>query len=75
MKGPKGRLHREIRRTWECPVCGRHEKTGGQVVNQRCEDCARAQPPRDVWMRLVEDATRRPVTKPANPSSSPPESQ
>jgi hypothetical protein len=58
----KGRLpwsKRDIRRSWECPVCGRYVKTQGDVVNQPCDCLAKNDPSRLVWMRLVEQEPKR----------------
>jgi hypothetical protein len=35
-------------------VCHRREKTSGKVVNRLCDFLAKADPPRQTWMRLVE---------------------
>lgn len=51
MRGRAPWWKRDVRRQWECPACGRRAKTGGHVVNCRC-DCGQA------WMRLLEDAPR-----------------
>jgi hypothetical protein len=53
MKGRWKSSH-EFRRVWECPVCRRRVKTGGQVVNLACTCLAGADPPRQTWMRLIE---------------------
>jgi hypothetical protein len=55
MKGPKGRMKHDVRRVWECPACGKRERTGGQVVNRLCPCQLGADPPRQSWMRLVEE--------------------
>jgi hypothetical protein len=55
IKGPSGRLKHDVRRVWECRVCGRRDRTGGQVVNRVCPCPHDLDPPRVVWMRLVED--------------------
>ncbi|MCI0458286.1 MAG: hypothetical protein L0Z62_15080 [Gemmataceae bacterium] len=47
-----------MRRLWECPACGRRERTGGSVVNRLCLCGERADPPRQVWMRLLEGAAQ-----------------
>jgi hypothetical protein len=54
MKGPSGRSKFDLRRTWECPVCGRRLRTDGRVVHRLCECGARETPPRQIWMRLIE---------------------
>jgi hypothetical protein len=54
MKGRPPAAKRDVRREWECPVCGRRTKTAGHVVNQPCDCLARGDPPRIVWMRLCE---------------------
>lgn len=53
MKGPRSRRQFHVRRIWECPVCHRRERTGGDVVNRVCPCQARVASP--AWMRLVED--------------------
>jgi hypothetical protein len=58
MKGPRGRLKHDVRRVWECPACGKRERTGGQVVTRLCPCQADAAPPRQTWMRLVEERPR-----------------
>jgi hypothetical protein len=56
MKGPYGRLRYDVQRLWQCPVCQRFERTGGQVVTLPCRSCrSRPDQPNDVWMRLVEE--------------------
>jgi hypothetical protein len=60
MKGPAGRLKFDLRRQWECPVCGRQERTGGDAVFRLCPCQSNEAAPR--WMRLVE----------ASPTPSPP---
>jgi hypothetical protein len=64
MKGPSGRLKYDVRRVWECPICGRRERTGGQVVNRLCPCHPDNDPPRLVWMRLVEDGPKIPKAPP-----------
>jgi hypothetical protein len=73
MKGPgHGRQH-DVRRLWECPVCQKRAKTGGHIVNLRCEACARNKTGDTAWMKLLE--TRRqagvpyPVAKPVDESA------
>ncbi|HZT83222.1 MAG TPA: hypothetical protein VFA26_23535 [Gemmataceae bacterium] len=60
MKGPGGRLKFDVRRVWECPACHHRARTGGDVVNRACDCQADADPPRQVWMRLVEETPVRP---------------
>lgn len=67
MKGPGGRLKFDVRRVWECPACRRREKTGGHVVNRRCDCLAKADPPRQTWMTLLEESPRRPSPPAENP--------
>jgi tRNA(Ile2) C34 agmatinyltransferase TiaS len=50
MKGPSGRLKFDVRRQWQCPRCGHHDSSAGQVVNYRCPNC---QEP--TWMILQEE--------------------
>jgi hypothetical protein len=56
VKGPGLRLDLEVRREWQCPVCGRRDRFEGAVVSALC-------PCRDagVPMKLVEP--RRQVRK------------
>jgi len=68
MKGPGGRLKHDVRRVWECPICGRREHTGGQVVNRLCPCHPDTDPPRLFWMRLVEDGRKVPEA-PAAPEA------
>jgi hypothetical protein len=56
MKGPSGRLRFDVRRVWECPVCHRRDKTSGKVVHRLCDCLAKSNPPRQTWMRLVEES-------------------
>jgi hypothetical protein len=65
MKGPGGRLKFDIRRQWECPVCHRRKLTPGDVVTRLCTCSAKSDPPRQNWMKLLEQ-------KPARPEPSPP---
>jgi hypothetical protein len=68
MKGPGGRLRFDIRRLWECPACHRRELTAGDVVNRLCTCSTKSDPPRQNWMKLVEQKPARP----APPTPSPP---
>jgi hypothetical protein len=61
MKGPAGRLKFDLRRLWECPACGRQERTGGEAVFRLCPCQSNEATPR--WMRLVE--TRPTLSLPA----------
>jgi hypothetical protein len=62
MKGPGGRSKFVIGRTWECPVCGRRERTGGDVVNRTCTCVSPDDPHKHPWMRLIDDPpSRRPL--------------
>jgi hypothetical protein len=70
VKGPSGRLKHDVRRVWECPICGRRERTGGEVVNRACPCHPDTDPPRTVWMRLVEE---RPKVKCSPPKEAPPD--
>jgi hypothetical protein len=68
MKGPGGRLKHDVRRVWECPACGKRERSGGSVVNRLCPCGAAADPPKQAWMRLVEEQPR-PAAAPGTPAS------
>jgi hypothetical protein len=60
MKGPGNRVRHDVRRVWQCPACGRREKTGGQVVCLRC-NCGTAGTATDPpWMQLIEDRPAKP---------------
>ena len=54
MKGPAGRARLDVRRVWLCPVCQRTERTGGHIVQLRCDCLGNNDPPRHTWMTLVE---------------------
>lgn len=54
MKGPGFRLDLDVRRMWECPVCGRRLKFTGSVAQVAC-DCRVDTPP---IMRLIEPIHR-----------------
>ena len=63
MKGPFGRLRFDVRRVWECPVCHRRDRTGGDIVTLICRRDRKAAGP-DVWMKLHEgpDSGGQPAT-------------
>jgi hypothetical protein len=65
MKGPGGRIKFEIKRVWECPVCHKREFTAGDVVSRLCTCLAKSNPPRQTWMKLIEEPRKQP--KPAAP--------
>jgi hypothetical protein len=77
MKGPGNRIRHDVRRIWECPACGRREKTSGQVVCLRCNCVATGEPPSPPWMRLVEDRAAKPLaagpTEPIASGEQPPQ--
>jgi hypothetical protein len=54
MKGRAPWIKRDVRRRWECPICGRIVRTDGIRVNQPCDCLAKNDPTHVVWMRLVE---------------------
>ena len=60
MKGSMWRWRLEVRRVWECPVCARREKMGGHVVSRLCTCGAKAEPPVQTWMRLIEERAKAP---------------
>ncbi len=64
MKGPGGRLRFDIRRVWECPACHRRELTAGDVVYRLCTCSTKSNPPRQNWMKLIEERPVRPVPPP-----------
>ncbi len=51
MRGRPPLSRRDVRRQWECPVCGKRLKTPGHIVNQSCT-CKSGDAP--AWMRLCE---------------------
>ena len=63
MKGLGNRLRFDVRRVWECPVCHRRERTGGEVVNRLC-DCLAKQNGQQIWMKLIEERPKRPKPTP-----------
>lgn len=65
MKGPHARTKHDVRRIWECPLCGRRLLTGGEVVSLGCDCQAAADPPRRTAMRLVEPP--KPLRKKPDP--------
>lgn len=59
MKGPYERLKYVLHRLWECPACGQHERTGGDVICMFCR-CQTSLPRhQQVCMKLTEDGIRR----------------
>ncbi len=59
MKGPFERLKYDLRRVWECPVCGRHVRTGGHVTSLFCR-CQEKLPPEERrCMKLIANGIRR----------------
>jgi hypothetical protein len=58
MKGPGERLKHDFRRVWECPVCHRRERTGGDVTFLLCICQRKASPAERVWMKLVHEHVR-----------------
>ncbi len=59
MKGPYERLKYDLRRVWECPICHHKERTGGEVTRHLCRCQFDVERVKQVWMKLVEDGTRR----------------
>jgi hypothetical protein len=47
-------VRHDVRRVWQCPACGRRERTGGDVVQRDCRCRAGEDPPQTTAMRLVE---------------------
>ena len=60
MKGRPAWTKRDLRRLWECPICGKRIKTPGHVVTQPCDCLAKGDPPQISWMRLCETDAPRP---------------
>jgi hypothetical protein len=56
IKGPGHRIKFDVRRVWECPICRRRVRTGGHVVNLRCDCRAAREAVPAVWMKLVEES-------------------
>jgi len=54
VKGRADLAKRDVRRQWECPVCGKRVKTSGSVVTRACDCQANGDPPGTIWMRLCE---------------------
>lgn len=67
MKGPGNRLKFSVVRVWECPVCHRRDRTGGDVVSRVCHCLAKRDPPQQTWMKLIEEP--RPRAQPAEQPS------
>ena len=77
MRGPYERLKYDLRRIWECPTCGRLERTEGSTTFRLCR-CGPKPPPgaAPVLMRLVSDGALRvqpPFQWPEFPPDPPPE--
>ena len=63
MKGPYGRLRFDVRRLWQCPVCGRFERTPGSIVTLVCRACRTTSADLgEVLMKLVEEPAISPET-------------
>jgi hypothetical protein len=60
IKGPGHRNKFDVRRVWECPVCLRRVRSGGHIVNLRCDCRVAGGTGPAVWMKLVEGS--RPLT-------------
>jgi hypothetical protein len=72
MRGPAARWKHDVRRVWECPACGRRERTGGHIVNRACDCRMKEEPAQRTWMRLLEETGKRPPATseaPEQPSS------
>lgn len=55
MKGPYERLKYDLRRIWECPVCGKQLRSSGAITAMVCP-CQLVQPlVRQVTMKLAHD--------------------
>ncbi len=55
MKGPGHRMKFDVRRIWECPLCQRRQRTAGTIVHLECMCLAKENPPRQTWMKLIEE--------------------
>ena len=58
MKGPYERLKYDLRRVWECPLCHHRERSNGSTTSYLCRCQRKEKPPKQVWMRLIEDDIR-----------------
>jgi hypothetical protein len=58
MRGPRGRVRYVVRRTWQCPVCGRRVVTSGKVVHLACT-CPPEGAANPTWMLLVDEPRPR----------------
>ncbi len=55
MRGPYERLKYDLRRTFECPKCGRHERRAGNATTCLCE-CQESIPLTEaVWMKMESE--------------------
>jgi hypothetical protein len=45
----------DFKRVWECPVCHRRERTGGEVVSRLCRGRRGSRPHEAVWMKLISN--------------------
>jgi hypothetical protein len=64
-QGSAERLKYDFKRIWECPVCHRRQRTGGNIVSRLCP-CQRGKPPhRAVWMKLIQDGPTKKLPKEA----------
>ena len=59
MKGPYQRLRHDLRRHWECPVCGHRVTTSGAETSAYCTCKQETTPPTRRITRLLELNTRR----------------
>lgn len=62
MRGAGLRLDNDVRRVWQCAVCGAERKVGAQVTTVRCQCAGRPA------MKLIEAMRReRPLKEPTSP--------
>ncbi len=54
MRGPGFRYDNDVRRVWECPVCGQRIRTPGDRTTKRCP-CKEG----GILMRIVDEGVRR----------------
>jgi hypothetical protein len=59
MKGPHERLKYDLRRVWECPVCGHCDRTPGHVTTRLCDCQKQVAPESRKFMRLRHNDVRR----------------
>lgn len=59
MKGPYQRLKHDLRRLWECPVCGHRTHASGHVTSVLCACQQQVDLASRRFMKLIEVTPRR----------------